>query len=528
VQGVEPNRFGNAHKGNPYPAGDERAAINTAFDDFVNALHVAEGKLGESTKIIGQSKEEWKTPEIKEMWQTPSIEDITPAKPITTEEKKDQLEDEMKALDQADTAPWRRLEQTVNRTATLAATFASHLREGGEFGNILVARKMAKEAGFDGRCESGRGSDGAWRGQLARQIVADRSDPKANFTALVDLYSRQPKLGTRTSTSMRDQAFSTPVPLAYVASRLAGSGRDDKVLSRRAGNGALLIEAVRQKTSPTRSTRSAPRTSSAQGFSPSTEKDATESGSLPPASKHRRGCGHRQSPVWCGAAGGRIAGLRPLRHPKGLQNQGDRPRHCAAGLAGDARQWPGGAHHRRPQQAGRQPGSPVGRLQLQGQKRVFQNPLRRYNVTDHFTVAGELYERQGAGWPVDVIVIDGRGKSERSLPAVDVPRVLTSWDQLGGLIDVSGRSDGATDRTADGTAGAGPGERDGRGRGDGERVSEPDAGSQPARRSSAGTCSATRQMSGLVEKDAAESAGDERGDTERTGDKPPASDGHLD
>jgi hypothetical protein len=62
-------------------------------------------------------------------------------------------------------------------------------------------------------------------------------------------------------------------------------------------------------------------------------------------------------------------------------------------------------------------------------------------VTDHFTVAGELYERQGAGWPVDVIVIDGRGKSERSLPAVDVPRVLTSWDQLGGLIDVSGRSD---------------------------------------------------------------------------------------
>jgi hypothetical protein len=52
-----------------------------------------------------------------------------------------------------------------------------------------------------------------------------------------------------------------------------------------------------------------------------------------------------------------------------------------------------------------------------------------------------LYERQGAGWPVDVIVIDGRGKSERSLPAVDVPRVLNSWDQLGGLIDVSGRSD---------------------------------------------------------------------------------------
>jgi len=32
-------------------------------------------------------------------------------------------------------------------------------------------------------------------------------------------------------------------------------------------------------------------------------------------------------------------------------------------------------------------------------------------VTDHFTVAGELYERQGAGWAIDVIVVDGRKHS---------------------------------------------------------------------------------------------------------------------
>ena len=25
-----------------------------------------------------------------------------------------------------------------------------------------------------------------------------------------------------------------------------------------------------------------------------------------------------------------------------------------------------------------------------------------YNVGDHFTVAGEMYEKQGAWWPVDV------------------------------------------------------------------------------------------------------------------------------
>jgi hypothetical protein len=86
---------------------------------------------------------------------------------------------------------------------------------------------MAKEAGFNADAKAVEEAMELGVVQLARQIVADRSDPKANFTALVDLYSRQPKLGTRTSTSMRDQAFSTPVPLAYVASRLAEIGPED-------------------------------------------------------------------------------------------------------------------------------------------------------------------------------------------------------------------------------------------------------------------------------------------------------------
>jgi hypothetical protein len=65
-------------------------------------------------------------------------------------------------------------------------------------------------------------------------------------------------------------------------------------------------------------------------------------------------------------------------------------------------------------------------------KREFFHVLyNRYNVTDHFTVAGELYEKQGAGYPIDVIAINGRGKSARKkVPSVDVPPVLRSWDEL--------------------------------------------------------------------------------------------------
>jgi hypothetical protein len=55
--------------------------------------------------------------------------------------------------------------------------------------------------------------------------------------------------------------------------------------------------------------------------------------------------------------------------------------------------------------------------QGKAKREFFKALYDRYNVTDHFTVAGELYERQGAGWPVDVVVINGRGKSAFPLPA---------------------------------------------------------------------------------------------------------------
>ena len=65
-------------------------------------------------------------------------------------------------------------------------------------------------------------------------------------------------------------------------------------------------------------------------------------------------------------------------------------------------------------------------------KRAFYLTLySEYMVTDHFTVSGSMYAKQGAAWPVDVIVIKGRGKSSRSLPAVDVPRIINDYVELG-------------------------------------------------------------------------------------------------
>jgi len=45
-------------------------------------------------------------------------------------------------------------------------------------------------------------------------------------------------------------------------------------------------------------------------------------------------------------------------------------------------------------------------------------------------VAGNLYAKQGASYPVDVIVIDGKGQAQRNLPAADLPQVIKSYEQL--------------------------------------------------------------------------------------------------
>jgi hypothetical protein len=427
-------------------------------------------------------------------------------KPATEDENKARIEDAGEKLGGA-----------RNRTATLADTFATHLSEGGEFKNILAARKMAKEAGFNADAKAVEEAMELGVVQLARQIVADRSDPKANFTALVDLYSRQPKLGTRTSTSMRDQAFSTPVPLAYVASRLAEIGPETTVYEPTAGNGALLIEANPAKATANEINEARAANLISLGFKV-TQDNAVGTGprhgsvqaviANPPFGAVRQE-GSSQvydlSDIQKGYKTKEIDHAIALRALQTMKDDG-RAVLIIGGL----------------NKLLTSPEARSDAYNSKAKREFFKTLYDRYNVSDHFTVAGELYERQGAGWPVDVIVIDGRGKSERSLPAVDVPRVLTSWDQLGGLIDVSGRSDSATDRTADGTAGAGPGERDGRGRGDGERVSEPDAGSQQPGEVQPGSVQRPADERSRGEGPA-ESAGNERGDAERTGDEPPAS-----
>lgn len=63
--------------------------------------------------------------------------------------------------------------------------------------------------------------------------------------------------------------------------------------------------------------------------------------------------------------------------------------------------------------------------------RIFFNWLySHYNVTGHFEVEGDLYSRQGAGWPVRIITINGREKSGNISPVDGTIKRVNNWDQV--------------------------------------------------------------------------------------------------
>jgi len=63
--------------------------------------------------------------------------------------------------------------------------------------------------------------------------------------------------------------------------------------------------------------------------------------------------------------------------------------------------------------------------------RVFLNWLYgNYNVADHYEIAGNLYRKQGASFPLRVLVIAGRNQTDNVYPNDFVVNRLTSFDEL--------------------------------------------------------------------------------------------------
>jgi hypothetical protein len=240
------------------------------------------------------------------------------------------------------------------------------------------------------------------------------------FRSFVRLYSVQPRLDQRTSTSMEQQAYSTPLPLAYLAANLAEIGPKDTVYEPTAGNGMLLITAspsniIANELNPDRFAsleRSLPSANLHQGdamaYAPSEKVDAVITN--PPFGKVKRD--DQTSVRW--NIDGRFTPLvdhaiawRALKSMR----KGGRAVLIIGGQRGTTDERRNGYRN-------------------DDVRAFFKKLYDAYNVVDHFTVDGKLYERQGASWPVDVIVIDGQGASKFSYPMAEPPPIYSSWDAL--------------------------------------------------------------------------------------------------
>ncbi len=266
--------------------------------------------------------------------------------------------------------------------------------------------------------------------RVARTIAQSSDDPVAAYRAMVDLYSRQPLLNTRSSESIEQQAYSTPAPLAYLAQVLGGVDRNTTVYEPSAGHGMLVTNATRSNlilnelNDGRRERLSAGHQGAvvtgqdASQYAPGTQVDVVIAN--PPFGPVKDADGNN-IPFHLG---GNVysTDIDAAISMKALE---------AMRTGGRAVLIVGSVNKQAADKA---------KAYGAKQKRHFYYRLYNdYNVVDHFTVSGDLYARQGASWPVDVIVIDGRGKSARLVPAAAPPRQYDSWEALGEILNDSSR-----------------------------------------------------------------------------------------
>ncbi len=243
--------------------------------------------------------------------------------------------------------------------------------------------------------------------RAARGIVEEnRGQPDKTFRHLQQLYERQPILAARTGISIKRQAYSTPAPLAFIASELTHITPDTMIYEPTAGTGMLTIGAapnmaVVNELDPTRAeilrSQGYFRVSQedARVISPKIEKSFDAVIMNPPFGKHK-------TVLYGKFKLSHIEHIIAAENLKAMKDEGRAVMIIAA-----------------PKKMGR----------YSTPEWVFGNYIySHYNVIGDFEVAGELYRRQGAAWPVRVIAIHGRRISEKYGPKKGIFRANT-WQE---------------------------------------------------------------------------------------------------
>ena len=305
--------------------------------------------------------------------------------------------------------------------------------------------------------------------QSAREIAADNSlTEREKYNLIVRMYEDMPLLNMRTSTSIENQAYSTPLPLAYMLGRavLVGANR---IYEPTAGNGALVLTAEPGKVhaneietgrlSALRESGFAVTSHDAAEYVPEEKSDAVIMN--PPFGRLKEKREFEGTVLW------KLEHLIALNALKTLTPDGR-----AAMILEAADKLTS---------------------KVNKSEKPFLNYLYdHFNIADSFEVSGELYRKQGAGYPVRVIILNGRKeKSDFSDKFSETPvERLSDWssiyERLKGVEDeinqqrVSAET-GLRENAGSGVASDVAGRRDSAdGAGAGEKTAVADRGTDPS------------------------------------------------
>ena len=251
--------------------------------------------------------------------------------------------------------------------------------------------------------------------QVITDMRSEGSDSKAIYDHILNLYQNQPTLDVKSVLSVTNNAYSTPLPIAYIAGLLARVKSTTTVLDPTGGNGMLVVTANPKNVTtieidPHRvnNLRLMQMGEVIDGDALAKIKDIPDQkvdvvlanppfGSLP-------------SPVdvmsWTGQ-NYKIGAIDQLIAAQSLRT-----------MANDGR-------------AVLILGSHLKANTITSTDRVFLNWLYgNYNVADHFEIAGNLYRKQGASFPLRVLIIAGRNQTDNVFPNDFVVNRLMSFDEL--------------------------------------------------------------------------------------------------
>lgn len=248
--------------------------------------------------------------------------------------------------------------------------------------------------------------------QKARELA--KND---DFEGLLKLYEDQPNLSHRTNESIEKQQYSTPAPIAYLGGKFINADQNESNFEPSAGNGMLTIvgdpktytvneiDEVRLKNLKTQGYAKVTTQSGAEEFDTPKVHDAVIT-----------------NPPFGGTDAIQIDGyklneLAQIMSIRGLDTMKDNGK--AFIIIGGNNKY---------DEQGR----------LTGRDRIFFNYLyNHYNVKDVIDITGDLYRKQGASFPIRVILVDGR----KATPEGVAPNKNAFGDQVKSFEELKERID---------------------------------------------------------------------------------------